>query len=263
MQRSRVGKAKGPPEPAPSRPHRSPSQESKPSEQKQDQQDNHNKAEAAAAIIPGAVERSAADAAEAAEQSDNENDQDDSSDRHVTSPPAGSPHLLLCLRLKNEREPGKFQCPDGGYSVAPFFEMIRDYMHLGPRWNYEHVCTSDRFDSASSRPRRGDTTPQVRTGARGRRHSRVAGRRGEMGGQSHDLSGPRAGAGGVGPSRCRGRSRPAGSRAAVVAAAICRSSPGRDQESRPAAAGKTRLNQQQSISRCSNNAVKNSRLFIP
>ena len=57
-----------------------------------------------------------------------------------------------------------------------------------------------------------------------------------MGRQSHDLSRSRARAGGVGPCRCRGRSCPAGSDAALAAAAICRSGPGRDPEPRQSAA---------------------------
>src|SRR3982074_2833938 len=57
-----------------------------------------------------------------------------------------------------------------------------------------------------------------------------------MGGESYDLSSPRARAGRVGSSRCGGRSCPAGSYAALAVAAICASRPGRDQESRQSAA---------------------------
>ena len=51
-----------------------------PSEQEQDQQDDDDESEATAAIISGAIERSAPDATEAAEQRDNENDKDNQSD---------------------------------------------------------------------------------------------------------------------------------------------------------------------------------------
>jgi hypothetical protein len=51
-----------------------------PSEQEQDQQDDDNEAEATAAIISGAIERSAPNATEAAEQRDNEYDKDNQSD---------------------------------------------------------------------------------------------------------------------------------------------------------------------------------------
>ena len=58
------------------------------------------KAEAAAAVISGAVERTATDAAEAAEQGDNENNKNDCTDGHVASPPARQWALLLCLQPK-------------------------------------------------------------------------------------------------------------------------------------------------------------------
>src|SRR6476619_1734502 len=60
-----------------------------------------------------------------------------------------------------------------------------------------------------------------------------------MGGRPHEFPRPRAWPGGVGPYRRRGRSRPAGSHAAVVVAAICPSSPGRDQKPRQSAADQT------------------------
>src|SRR5216683_5105606 len=72
-------------------------------------------------------------------------------------------------------------------------------------------------------------------------HSGVEGRRGEMGGESHDLSRPRAGAGGVRSSRCGGRSCPPRSHIALVVAAICASSTSRDQESRQSAADQMEL----------------------
>src|SRR6202048_1685921 len=49
-------------------------------EQEQDQQDHDDQTKAAAAIITGAIKRSAADAAEAAEQGDNENNENDLSE---------------------------------------------------------------------------------------------------------------------------------------------------------------------------------------
>ena len=49
-------------------------------EQQQDQQDHDHKPKTAAAVISGAIERSAADAAETAQQGDDENDQNDGAD---------------------------------------------------------------------------------------------------------------------------------------------------------------------------------------
>src|SRR5436309_3415166 len=62
-----------------------------------------------------------------------------------------------------------------------------------------------------------------------------------MGGRSHDLSRPRAGAGGVWACRRGGRSCPGGSDAALAVATICASRPGRDQESGQPAADQTQL----------------------
>jgi len=55
---------------------------SEPAEQDQDQHDNENETEAAATVITGAVERSAAEAAKAPEQYDDQNDEQDGSNRH-------------------------------------------------------------------------------------------------------------------------------------------------------------------------------------
>src|SRR5260221_4413969 len=66
-----------------------------------------------------------------------------------------------------------------------------------------------------------------------------------MGRQPHDLSRPRARAGGVGSSRCGGRLRPTGSDVALVVAKICASSASRDQESGQAAADQTELTNSQ------------------
>src|ERR1017187_8513783 len=62
-----------------------------------------------------------------------------------------------------------------------------------------------------------------------------------MGGKPHDLSRPRARTSGVRTSRCRRRSRPAGSHAALVAAALCESGASGDQQTRPTAVDQTRL----------------------
>jgi hypothetical protein len=51
-------------------------------EQNQDQENDDDKAQSAAAIIPGAVERTAAKAAEAAKQNDNQDDYKNCADRH-------------------------------------------------------------------------------------------------------------------------------------------------------------------------------------
>src|SRR3984893_15278536 len=58
---------------------------------------------------------------------------------------------------------------------------------------------------------------------------------------SHDLPRPRAWAGGVGPSRCRGRSCPAGSHAALAVAEVRGSSASGDQEPRQSVADETKL----------------------
>src|SRR6187431_924283 len=58
-----------------------------PSHQDKNEQDDDDKAEPAAAVVTGAVERSAADAAEAAQQGDHQDDQNDSADTHRMFPP--------------------------------------------------------------------------------------------------------------------------------------------------------------------------------
>src|SRR6202165_487101 len=78
-----------------------------------------------------------------------------------------------------------------------------------------------------------------------------------MAGGPDDLSRPRARAGGVGPSRCRRRSRPARSHAALAVAAICRSSADRHQESRQSVADQTPLTKRVSYRAATSNATKN------
>src|SRR4051812_14746112 len=58
-----------------------------PAHQNQNEQDDDDKAEPAAAVIAGAVERTAADAAEPAQQGDDQNDENDCADAHLGSPP--------------------------------------------------------------------------------------------------------------------------------------------------------------------------------
>src|SRR5438270_12864783 len=68
----------------------------KPPEQQQDQQDHDHQAQPAAAIVSGAVERTAADAAESAEQGDDENDQNDCADRHKALLRPSGTFCMLC-----------------------------------------------------------------------------------------------------------------------------------------------------------------------
>ena len=90
------------------------------------------------------------------------------------------------------------------------------------------------------RPRRSDAPPEDGPVARGHQRAGAERRRRALGGQSHDLSRPRDGAGGDRTCRCRGRSCAARSRAAVAAAALCRSGAGRDPQQRQAAADQAR-----------------------
>src|SRR3984893_4864042 len=105
----------------------------------------------------------------------------------------------------------------------------------------QNVRTSRGFDSASPWPRRGDPSPQGGVGAPVFQHPGVESRRRAVGGRSHDLSCPRAGAGGVGSSRCGGRPCAARSHAALAAAEIRASRAGRDSKSRQSVADQTKL----------------------